>query len=133
MRISNLYGILAIVGLFAWYAAAPPALADSVLGSGLFIGKSNHVTTGKVELVKTDGGVEVRLGRNFNFDGAPDPKVVLGKSGSRQRFLIAHLKRNKGRQSYALPAGVDESKYNEVWLWCQRYSVPLGYARLRIR
>lgn len=131
MRISKLYGILAIVGLFAWCAAAPPALADSVLGTGLFAGKSNHVTRGKVELVKTDTGFEVRLGRSFNFDGAPDPKVMLGKRGSKQRFVISHLTRNRGAQNYKLPAGVDGAKYDEVWIWCQRYSVPLGYARLK--
>ena len=29
------------------------------------------MTTGSVEVVRTDGGWEVRLGADFNFDGAP--------------------------------------------------------------
>ncbi len=107
--------------------------ADSHAARGLFQGASNHQTTGEVEIVKAaDGNYQIVLGDNFSFDGAPDPRVGLGSNGKfDSRSDAGALASNSGGQSYAVPAGVDAKSYNEVYIWCRKYSVPLGVAKVK--
>ena len=107
-----------------------PAAAQSAR-SGAFTGKSRHVTTGTAYLEQREGGYVVRLGPDFTFDGAPDPKVALGADGYDASTLMGALGANTGEQVYPLPAGVDPAAYNEVWIWCERFNVPLGVATLQ--
>lgn len=99
--------------------------------AGAFTGDSNHVTTGGVTVVKTDAGYEIRLGPDFTFDGAPDPRVGFGKDG---KFVdptdFEPLRSNTGEQVYKVPASIDASTFDTVVIWCRRFSVPLGHARL---
>ncbi len=110
-----------------------PALAADTLGTGTFVGKSNHITTGSVQVVKnSDGSHTVILGSDFTFDGAPDPSEGFGKNGKYDKSTgMGLLRSNNGQQSYVVPAGVDPSKYNEVYIYCLRFSVPLGVASLK--
>lgn len=105
---------------------ASPALAGGHGRLGTFEGKSNHTTTGTVEIA--DG--KVYLLDDFTFDGAPDPKVALGKDGYDASTLMGPLQSNAGASSYDLPAGVNPDDYNEVWIWCEKFNVPLGMAKL---
>ena len=107
------------------------ALAGDVTGTGSFTGKSGHKTSGMVTIEKTADGYAVILQDDFLFDGAPDPKVVIGRQGNSDRITLAHLAENSGKQSYPIPANIDVSQYDEVWIWCKRYAVPLGYASLK--
>ncbi|WP_299139836.1 DM13 domain-containing protein [uncultured Tateyamaria sp.] len=93
---------------------------------GKFKGASNHITTGTAEVA----GNKVNLLGDFTFDGAPDPKVALGKDGYDKDTLMGLLKSNNGASSYEIPAGIDASEYNEVWIWCEKFNVPLGVAKL---
>ena len=111
-------------------AIAGPALAGSEGQTGKFTGQSNHVTSGHAKLVKKNGKAFVELQSDFQFDGAPDPKVALGKNGFDSSTLMGKLQSNSGAQSYEVPAGVDASAMNEVWIWCDQYNVPLGVAKL---
>ena len=99
--------------------------------SGAFTGLSNHVTKGAVKVVKADDGYEIRLEGDFWFDGAPDPRVGFGKDG---KFVDATdfevLRSNTGEQVYKVPAGIDPSDFTDVFIWCRRFSVPLGVAAL---
>ena len=67
---------------------------------------------------------------DFTFDGAPDPKVALGKDGYDAKTLMTALASDSGASSYEIPAGIDAADYNEVWIWCEQYNVPLGVAKL---
>lgn len=107
-----------------------PALAGGHGRIGEFKGKSNHVTKGRAELVVQGDKAEVILLNDFWFDGAPDPKVALGKNGFDKKTLMGLLKSNTGKQSFQVPAGIDASQYNEVWIWCEKFNVPLGVAKL---
>ena len=108
------------------------ASAEEVLGKGMFTGQSGHKTSGSVSIVKTPGGVEVRLGSNFKLDGAPDPWLGFGKSGKYDSAgEVAILKSNTGAQVYKLTGSIDVSKYNEFYVWCRKFAVPLGVARLQ--
>lgn len=106
--------------------AALPAFAGGHGRIGKFKGASNHVTTGRVEVLK--GSVE--LMSDFSFDGAPDPKVAFGKDGYDKTTLMGPLTNSSGASSYQIPAGINPNDYNEVWIWCEKFNVPLGVAKL---
>ena len=114
------------VALGASATAALPAFAGGHGRLGTFTGASNHVTTGTAELLS--GSVE--LLDDFTFDGAPDPKVALGNNGYDPKTLMGPLKKNRGASSYQIPVGINPDDYNEVWIWCERFNVPLGVAKL---
>ena len=103
---------------------------DQVIGTGTFEGASGHVTSGSVSVVETATGYEIRLGEDFYFDGAPDPQVAFGSDGYDADTLLSLLQADTGAQTYAVPAEIDASAYNEVWIWCVEFDVPLGVARL---
>ena len=61
---------------FLLTAVAAQAQVVAVVKQGSFEGRSRHVTTGSAAIVEQDGAHFVSLGRDFAFDGAPDPKVA---------------------------------------------------------
>ncbi|MGI9433227.1 MAG: DM13 domain-containing protein [Geminicoccaceae bacterium] len=108
--------------------AALPASAGDILAKGSFTGASDHVTTGGVHVTAET----VELQDDFSLDGAPDPKVGFGKDGVYDSdTTLAVLESNTGAQTYQVPDGVDPSAYNEVYIWCEEFSVPLGVAKLQ--
>ena len=121
------------LGFAAAVLTAPVAASaqDHVLASGEFRGKSGHAASGGVSVVKTAQGVAVVLGPDFKFDGAPDPKLGFGKNGYVKSTQFSILKSNSGKQTYDIPATIDPADYTEVWVWCEKYSVPLGVATLK--
>lgn len=111
--------------------AASSALAGGA-GSGTFAGLSNHTVTGGVAVVRTADGWEIHLKDTFRFDGAPDPRVGFGRDGS---FVdptdFEPLRANSGAQVYKVPPSIDPEDFDEIYIWCRQYSVPLGVARIR--
>lgn len=121
------FGSLALATVLAIF---PTAHAEDVRG-GSFSGLNGHATTGSVTIEKSGDGYQIVLGENFSFDGAPDPKVALGKDGEYDpATLIELLRSNTGSQTYDVPAGIDISAYNEVYIWCEKYTVGLGVAKV---
>lgn len=121
---------IAIVVLL--FATQTRVIAQDTVLSGEFTGMNNHTTTGSVSIVKDGDTNLIRLGDNFTFDGAPDPKVALGKNGEYDpATLIRALDANTGAQTYEIPDSIDISKYNEVYIWCEKFSVGLGVASLK--
>lgn len=86
-------------------------------------------TTGSVQLIQHDGIWVVRLGDDFDHEGSPDPWVALGSDGFRRDAQLGPLNSDTGQQDYPLGPR-DPAEFNEVWIWCQRFSTPLGRARL---
>ncbi len=119
---------LVTVAILAFGANA--AFAGTKTGS--FHGASNHVTTGDYTISKqSDGSYVITLEDNFSLDGAPDPSVGFGKDGKYSKATyLGNLKNLKGKQSFAIPASVDLSDFNEVYIWCAKFTVPLGVAPL---
>ncbi len=103
-----------------------------VTARGAFEGRSDHVTTGHARVVRTGGRWVIELEDDFAFDGAPDPRVGLGNDGFVAGTLLSPLRANAGRQAYALRPDLDIGDYTEVWIWCERFSVPLGVAELTL-
>ena len=123
--------ITALLGAMLILPAAASGAAQDVLSRGSLTGKSGHKTSGSVSIVKTGTGIEVHLGDDFKLDGAPGPWLAFGKGG---RFVRAtqfsKLNKNSGAQTYKVPASIDVSEYDEFYLWCRPFNVPLGVAKL---
>ena len=123
-----------VVSFFMFAALAfssGQVFAGDVTHSGEFVGKSDHITTGKVTIEKVANGYLVKLGDDFSLDGAPEPSVGFGKDGKYEVASdLGDLASISGHQVYLIPASVDISKYNEIYIWCDKFSVPLGVAAL---
>ena len=116
----------------ASFLSSSAVAGEDVLSSGRFHGLNGHATEGSVVIKKTDDGAVAVLEEDFSFDGAPDPKLGFGKDGRYDRASqISHLGNNKGRQVYEVPTHVDPEAYNEFYVWCEKYNVPLGVADLK--
>ena len=133
MRTSFYAAFVAIALTAALFTGPATALAgEDIVASGSFKGASSHVTNGNVTIRKTADGMVVVLEDDFDFDGAPDPKLGFGKDGRYDRASqISHLGNNKGHQVYEVPTHVDPEAYNEFYVWCEKYNVPLGVADLK--
>lgn len=130
MRTSMIAALIAAAVLLP--AGSEGALAgDEIIATGSFKGVSGHQANGTVTIRRTDQGVVAVLEDKFNFDGAPDPKLGFGKDGRYDKgSQISPLGSNSGHQVYEVPAAVDAGAYNQFYVWCERYSVPLGVADL---
>lgn len=107
---------------------SPPAAA---LRKGTFQGDSGHTLNGTVTIHKTASGLQVRLGKDFSFDGAPDPWLGFGKGGEYDKTTqFSKLQKNAGEQVYNVPANVDIAKYDQIYVWCSRFSQSMGKANL---
>lgn len=104
---------------------------ETVLATGTFEGRSDHVVTGGVDIVESDGRYLIKLAADFSLDNAPDPKVGLGNDGYDPATKAGHLKALTGASTYEVPAGINIQEYNEVYIWCERFGVPLGLAQVQ--
>lgn len=123
----------AALGIALLFSVSVPVQAGSdVVSSGTFRGANKHITSGGITVVKTAAGTLIILDRDFSLDGAPDPKLGFGKDGKYDSAAkVAHLSKKNGLQVYKVPAGIDASKYNELYVWCEKFSVSLGVAALK--
>ena len=125
---------LTALGLGITLALLPRALraqSGNVVKQGSFVGQSKHVASGSAAIIKQDGKTYVSLGRDFDFDGGPDPKVALGRGGYRSDTILGVLQNNTGAQSYPLPDRLNGEDFDQVWIWCEQYDVPLGLAHIK--
>lgn len=109
----------------------PAAAAPEIVSSGTFEGRSDHVMSGGVLVMNTDAGVVVVLESDFFLDGAPDPKLGFGDDGYDPSTQFSPLESTTGAQVYLISSEeIDPDDYNEVWVWCEQFNVPLGVAKL---
>lgn len=108
-------------------AAGPKAF------SGEFRGLNDHITTGSVTILNTEnGGSVLVLGEDFSLDGAPDPSVGLGNDGKYVPLTnLGKMTKIKGFQIYQIPNDLDWSTYDEVYIWCEKFTVALGVASIK--
>lgn len=109
----------------------PSTSEKKVIAKGTFEGKSDHETSGGVSIVESNGKYSIQLADDFSLDSAPDPKVGLGKDGYDPSTKAGHLTSLKGASAYELAEGTNIGDYNEVYIWCEKFDVPLGVAKLK--
>ena len=111
-----------------------PETVSRVAKSGVFEGRSDHITTGGVSILKTESGYIAVLEADFDLDGAPAPTLGFGKSGKKgfvKKTEFTKLKSDKGLQVYSIPAKIDPADYDQFYVWCSDFDVALGVAALR--
>lgn len=108
--------------------------------TGLLAGRA-HPTSGRASVYRTpDGKRGLRL-TDFMTSNGPDVHVVLAQSADeslKQDFVkgqldsveLGPLKANQGNQNYDLPKSTDLSKYDVVVIYCERFNVVFGIAKL---
>ena len=107
------------------------SISPNVISQGSFEGRAKHVTSGETYIMKTSNGYALVLADNFFLDGAPGPVLGFGHNGKYVKASqFADLDKKSGRQTYTLPADFTPGQFNEVYVWCEQFSVPLGIAQL---
>ena len=121
--------ILALATALMITTAALPGFAET----GTFTGASEHITTGDVSIVTMPSGQKIVIfDANFSLDGAPDPRVGFGKDGVYSDASdLGPLTQKEGLQIYIVPASVNIDDFNELYVWCKKFAVPLGVAALK--
>lgn len=110
------------------------AVEGKETATGNFQGLSGHFTRGRASVFWTGQEWVLSFANNFSFDGAPDPKVGFGNDGVYDPATqLAPLQSDNGQQLYKIPAGVNVGKYREVYVYCEKFSVPLGVAELALK
>ena len=146
-------GIAALA--IGWYAFRPELLfvnkqvneqfpASTSASGPLSLARGNfrslaHETKGVATIYKlADGKQTLRL-TEFETSNGPDVHVYLtaaevekGSDAVKTAGFIdlGSMKGNKGDQNYDVPADVDLGKYKHVAIWCARFGVNFGLARL---
>lgn len=135
--IAAFLGAVTVLPTFNAVAASPAAIEQatpsvaSVISHGTFSGRSDHETVGTARIEKTATGYQLVLGADFELDGAPDPVVALGNNETYVKAnKLSKLRSKKGEQTYQLPASFTPGQFAEVYVWCEKFSVPLGVATL---
>ncbi len=119
-------------------AASQSAKAIQTFGKGSFISQA-HETEGTAEVVEVDGKRYLQL-KNFHTSNGPDVRIYLVKSGSTEAgdvlksgFVdLGTIKGNIGDQSYEIPADVNLDEHQVVSVWCKRFAVGFGAAKLEM-
>ena len=141
------FGVALGFFLFPFVFPPPPAVeqlsaADTrerILAEGTFIhaNPSDPVHWGK-------GSVAVRQDSVYlqpDFEVGPGPKYhvylvpkapIRANSDLRDQMFVdlGRLRSFKGSQRYAIPAGLDLSKFQSVIIWCEQFSVLISPADL---
>jgi Electron transfer DM13 len=110
------------------------------LFTGRLEGKA-HPTSGRATIYDASDGVRYLRLSDFMTSNGPDVHVVLGRSddsnlngetikGDLDHVELGRLRGNQGDQNYDLPASVDLEKYNAAVIFCERFHVIFGLARM---
>ena len=124
-----------VVGGYLGYGSLVDKTVNEALASGPVAAAGEfrshaHGTSGTARVV----GGNLQL-VDLDTDAGPDLRVYLVAGaydgGDVGDFVdLGGLKGNKGTQQYALPAGLDLSRYGTVVVWCRAFSVAFGSAEL---
>ena len=99
------------------------------VATGDFIGLAGHRAEGTAKLLIVGEKKFIRFEDEFSITNGPDLFVYLGNNGVYDpNTRLGALRGNVGSQNYEIPATIDVSNYNEVWVWCRAFSVPFGKA-----
>jgi hypothetical protein len=113
---------------------ARAAATGEVVAIGMLEGRSGHTAGGIVRLLREGERWTVEFGDDFFLDGAPAPSVGFGDGAWRAETRFVELEKRRrltGARRLTLPAALDPSGFTQLWLWCDRFDVPLGVAELR--
>ncbi|MGP4000597.1 DM13 domain-containing protein [Streptomyces sp. 8N706] len=120
---------------------SPDPAGPEVLATGRLISQE-HSTSGRVLILQETNGAKVLRLEDLDTSNGPDLHVWITDApvepGEEKWHVfddgahrsLGELKGNKGSQNYRLPPDVDLSRYTSVTIWCDRFDVSFGAARL---
>ncbi len=98
--------------------------------SGNFV-SSVHPTSGTAKVVDSIGK-KYLVFENFKTDNGPALEVWLSKNTSVADYKnLGALKAANGNFYYELTTDQNTAVYNHVLIWCERFSVLFGYAKVQ--
>ena len=118
----------------ASFVIAKPSFAGSAR-QGKLSGRQGYNVKGTVQ-VKTDGGqTTVVLADNYVFDPAKNPPDIKIGFGSGEKYakgskIHEKLTVKSGSASFKVPASIDTDNYDELYIYCEKFSVILAVAPL---
>ena len=92
-----------------------------------------HPTSGQALVLGNGTGQRFLRFEKFATDNGPDLNVYLvdSSTGDVSDYIdLGDLSGNIGDQNYEIPADVDLDRYDQVVIWCVRFGVGFGDARL---
>jgi hypothetical protein len=122
-------------------AASATRPGSQLLARGELI-SHEHSTSGTVSLVRRPDGSRILAIAHLNTSDGPDVHVWLSAApvikgdkgwyvfGKHRHVDLGSLKGNIGNQFYVVPKGTDFTGLTSVSIWCQRFDVSFGAARL---
>ena len=146
--LGTVFGVALGFFIFPYVFAPPPAAeqlttADRerlVVAGGTFIhaNPSDPVHWGKGSVTVRQDSVflhddfQVGPGPKFHVYLVPKAMIRASSDVKDQMFVdLGRLRAFQGSQRYAIPAGVDLSKYQSVIIWCEQFSVLISPADLK--
>jgi len=129
MNVLRIIQNLMFVAVTMAFISAPAAAAE-ILYTGTFKGAGGKKSSGDFEIVKKGGKTLIILKSNFRLSSVPDPKLAFGNGKYKKGTIYAKLKKFKGEQTYEIPARLNPSDFKQVWIWCEKFSVPLAVAKI---
>lgn len=114
---------------------ATPTLAGSKSRTGSLSGRKGYNVNGSVKVKKEGGKTTVVFEDDYQFDpnkNPPDIKIGFGNGESYAKGSKIHdkLSIKKGAASFEVPAGIDTDKYDELYIYCEKFTVILAVAPL---
>jgi hypothetical protein len=115
-----------------------PAPTYTVLTTGRFRSGA-HETAGQAAVYDLGDGRRMLRLTSLHTSNGPDVHVYLvaapnvtGDDVVKRAAVVdlGTMKGNRGNQNYVLPADTDLAKYQSVSIWCERFGVNFGSARL---
>lgn len=107
---------------------------NSVIAKGQWKGSNIfHKAEGSTSLVKMNQGLYITLSNDFKVTQGPDLFLMLrnSKNNSTGMFTITLLKQYAGGQMYKVNLSEqDLVKYDQVIIYCRRFSTLFGFAQL---
>lgn len=109
------------------------AVAGGAKRTGTLSGRKGYAATGTVQIETVDGKSKVILGSDYSFTGnPPDIKIGFGSGEKYAKGSKIHdaLTVKSGEATFEVPDGIDVSEYDELYIYCEQFSVILAVAPL---
>jgi hypothetical protein len=111
----------------------------SLIASGSFVTtEQDHPTNGIAKIVQFNGKRYLEFDKAFTTARGPKVRVLLHRSNTvpvnlkaQDYVTIATLQKFDGAQRYEIPDNLDLKDFKSVAIWCKKFNVTFGYARLQ--
>lgn len=112
-----------------------PSFAGDNTRKGSLSGRNGYNVSGTVKVKKAGGKTKVIFKDDYAFDPAknpPDIKIGFGNGEVYAKGSKIHNKLTvkKGAAEFEVPSNIDTSKYNELYIYCEQFTVILAVAPL---